>query len=270
MISIDFLYTIIGTPLGYIMWPIYLLLQNFGWAILIFTVIVKIAMLPLQIKQQKNMAFSQLFAPKVKEIQQKYRNNREKQAEEMQKLQAQGYNPAGGCGPLVLTMIILFGVIDVVYKPMTHMEHLSSSDISNVITVAKETEYTKIFLNEYNKQDKEIIDKYLSGDKNIIYVTAENGQLTHEYKDNEEYKTKYDEKDPSADQLTIEQVNKYGSLFIRSLQAIIQDLQLKQRTDLRLLQASTRECRRSFLLCRFMSSILIRLNRAMKACCQTM
>ena len=82
-------------------------------------------MLPLQIKQQKNMAFSQLFAPKVKEIQQKYRNNREKQAEEMQKLQAQGYNPAGGCGPLVLTMIILFGVIDVVYKPMTHMEHLS-------------------------------------------------------------------------------------------------------------------------------------------------
>ena len=68
MISIDFLYTIIGTPLGYIMWPIYLLLQNFGWAILIFTVIVKLAMLPLQIKQQKNMAFSQLFAPKVKEI----------------------------------------------------------------------------------------------------------------------------------------------------------------------------------------------------------
>lgn len=66
MISIDFLYTIIGTPLGYIMWPIYLLLQNFGWAILIFTVIVKIAMLPLQIKQQKNMAFSQLFAPKVR------------------------------------------------------------------------------------------------------------------------------------------------------------------------------------------------------------
>ena len=96
MISIDFLYTIIGTPLGYIMWPIYLLLQNFGWAILIFTVIVKIAMLPLQIKQQKNMAFSQLFAPKVKEIQQKYRNNRDKQAEEMQKLQAQGYNTAGG------------------------------------------------------------------------------------------------------------------------------------------------------------------------------
>ena len=198
MISIDFLYTIIGTPLGYIMWPIYLLLQNFGWAILIFTIIVKIAMLPLQIKQQKNMAFSQLFAPKVKEIQQKYRNNREKQAEEMQKLQAQGYNPAGGCGPLVLTMVILFGVIDVVYKPMTHMEHLSSTDISSTITVAEETEYAKIFLNEYNKQDAELILKYKNGETDAMFISESNdsAQLTHEFKDDENYKNSYSDKDP--------------------------------------------------------------------------
>lgn len=198
MISIDFLYSVIGTPLGYIMWPIYLLLQNFGWAILIFTVIVKLAMLPLQIKQQKNMAYSQMFAPKVKEIQQKYRNNRDKQAEEMQKLQAQGYNPTGGCGPLVLTMLILFGVIDVVYKPMTHMEHLSSSDISSVISVAQQTEYAKIFLNEYNAQDKELIEKYKNGDTEILFISESNGnaQLTHEFKDNDDYKNKYTEKDP--------------------------------------------------------------------------
>ena len=150
-------------------------------------------MLPLQIKQQKNMAFSQLFAPKVKEIQQKYRNNRDKQAEEMQKLQAQGYNPAGGCGPLVLTMIILFGVIDVVYKPMTHMEHLSSSDISSTITVAQETEYAKIFLNEYNKQDAELILKYKNGDKDAIFISESNdgAQLTHEFKDDENFKNNY-------------------------------------------------------------------------------
>lgn len=180
------------------MWPIYLLLQNFGWAILIFTVIVKLAMLPLQIKQQKNMAYSQMFAPKVKEIQQKYRNNRDKQAEEMQKLQAQGYNPAGGCGPLVLTMLILFGVIDVVYKPMTHMEHLISADISSVISVAQQTEYAKIFLNEYNAQDKELIEKYKNGDTEILFISESNGnaQLTHEFKDNDDYKNKYTEKDP--------------------------------------------------------------------------
>lgn len=198
MIFIDFLYSVIGTPLGYIMWPIYLLLQNFGWAILIFTVIVKLAMLPLQIKQQKNMAYSQMFAPKVKEIQQKYRNNRDKQAEELQKLQAQGYNPSGGCGPVVLTMLILFGVIDVVYKPMTHMEHLSTSDISSVISVAQQTEYAKIFLNGYNAQDKELIEKYKQGDTEILFISESNNnaQLTHEFKDDDGYKNKYAEKDP--------------------------------------------------------------------------
>ncbi len=155
-------------------------------------------MLPLQIKQQKNMAFSQLFAPKVKEIQQKYRNNREKQAEEMQSLQAQGYTPAGGCGPLVLTMIILFGVIDVVYKPMTHMEHLSSTDITSTISVAEQTEYAKIFLNEYNEQDAELILKYKNGDTDAMFISESNNsaQLTHEFKDDENYKNNYSDKDP--------------------------------------------------------------------------
>ena len=146
------------------MWPIYLLLQNFGWAILIFTIILKLATLPLTLKQQKNMAYSQLFAPRVKEIQRKYRDNREKQAEEMQKLQAEGYNPTGGCGPLVLTMLILFGMIDVVYKPMTHMEHIPSDQINHTVTVALDTEYASIFLNEYNEEDRKLIElRYFKG-----------------------------------------------------------------------------------------------------------
>ncbi len=180
------------------MWPIYLLLQNFGWAILIFTIIVKLAMLPLTIKQQKNMAVSQLFAPKVKEIQQKYRNNRDKQAEELQKLQAQGYNPTGGCGPLLLTMLILFGVIDVVYKPMTHMEHFSGADINSVIEVAKQTEYAQIFLNEYNSADKELILAYKNGDTDKMFISESNeqSQLVHEFKDDENFKKNYDEKNP--------------------------------------------------------------------------
>ena len=56
------------------MWVCYLLVNNFGLAIIIFTFIVKAAMFPLNIKQQKNMAASQLFQPKVQEIQKKYKN----------------------------------------------------------------------------------------------------------------------------------------------------------------------------------------------------
>ena len=205
------------------MWPIYLLLQNFGWAILIFTLIVKLAMLPLTLKQQKNMAVSQLFAPKVKEIQQKYKNNPNKQTEELQKLQAQGYNPTGGCGPLLLTMLLLFGVIDVVYKPMTHMEHMSSADISNTVEIAKQTELSCIFLNEYNAQDKELIIAYKNGDNSSMFISESDngGQLQHAFKDDEGFKTSYAEKNP--EKITKEDRETFGSFTQEQLADIMGD-----------------------------------------------
>ena len=82
MDNIQFIYSIIGTPLGYILYFIYqFICSNVGIAILLFTLIIKLAMLPLSIKQQKNTEKSAIFAPKVKEIQTKYKNNQQKQQE---------------------------------------------------------------------------------------------------------------------------------------------------------------------------------------------
>lgn len=128
------------------MWACYALVQNFGWAIILFTFIIKAAMFPLNLKQQKNMAVSQLYLPKVKEIQTKYKNNPEKQQEELTKLQKEGYNPTGGCGTMLLTFLILFGVIDVVYKPLTHMEHFSKPEISAIVETAKEVDLARSIL----------------------------------------------------------------------------------------------------------------------------
>ncbi len=128
------------------MWACYALVQNFGWAIILFTFIIKAAMFPLNLKQQKNMAVSQLYLPKVKEIQTKYKNNPEKQQEELTKLQKEGYNPTGGCGTMLLTFLILFGVIDVVYKPLTHMEHFNKSEISAIVETAKEVDLARSIL----------------------------------------------------------------------------------------------------------------------------
>lgn len=160
-------------PLGYIMWVCYLLVNNFGWAIIIFTILIKAAMFPLTLKQQKNMAKSQLFTPKVKEIQQKYRNNQEKMQEEMGKLQKEGYNPMGGCGTMLVTFLILFGVIDVVYKPMTHMEHLNWGDntaVSTIVTRAKQTDYALTLLS--NEDDLKIYLDYLS-DPNTLTIRTQ-------------------------------------------------------------------------------------------------
>ena len=186
MIIIDWLYSIIGTPLGYIMWVCYLLVNNFGWAIIIFTLIVKAAMFPLNLKQQKNMAKSQLFAPRVKEIQTKYRNNQQKQQEELAKLQKEGYSPTGGCGTMLLTMLLLFGVIDVVYKPMTHMEHLdwgSSGATSAIVTRAKQVDYATTLLS--SSEDLSLYFEYLDNpDKLIIRTQADIDALSEEAKNN--------------------------------------------------------------------------------------
>lgn len=174
MITIDFLYSILGYPLGYVMWLCYLLVNNFGWAIVIFSVIVKAAMFPLTLKQQKNMAMSQLFTPRVREIQQKYRNNQQKMQEEMAKLQKEGYNPMGGCGSMLLTFVILFGVIDVVYKPMTHMEHLNwgdSSAVENVVERAKKTDYAITLLS--NEGDLKVYLEYIQNPDAINLITQE-------------------------------------------------------------------------------------------------
>ena len=146
MIPIEFIYSLLGTPLGYIMRFLYLGVNNFGWAVILFTIVVKAASFPLALKQQKNMAISQLFTPRVQEIQKKYRGNQAKMQEEMGKLQKEGYNPVGGCGPMILTMIILFGVIDVVYKPMTHMERFDEPSRAAVQEMAIQSEYTNIIV----------------------------------------------------------------------------------------------------------------------------
>jgi YidC/Oxa1 family membrane protein insertase len=125
---------------------LYSWVNNFGLAVIIFTVLVKAASFPLSLKQQKNMSVSQLFTPRVQEIQKKYRGNQAKLQEEMQKLQKEGYNPMGGCGPMILIMIILFGVLDVVYKPMTHMERFDREVIAHVQDLGRQVEYTSILL----------------------------------------------------------------------------------------------------------------------------
>jgi YidC/Oxa1 family membrane protein insertase len=137
------------------MWAIYKLVGNFGWSVVIFTFIFKAATFPLTLKQQKNMAISQLFMPRVKEIQRNYRTNQTKMQEEMAKLQKEGYNPMGGCGSMALLLIITFGLIDVVYKPMTHFEHFDKSDIAIIKQIGMETDYAGAVLS--NPADAEII-----------------------------------------------------------------------------------------------------------------
>ena len=102
---------IIGIPLGWIMNWLQQLIGNYGWTLVVFTVIVKILMTPLTIKQQKSSAKMAAFQPKMKELENRYKNNKAKYQEEMMKLyEREGYSPTSGCLPTVIQMIILFGI----------------------------------------------------------------------------------------------------------------------------------------------------------------
>lgn len=84
---------------------------SLGVAIIVFTIFIRIAMLPLTVKQLKSQKKMMILQPKLREIQRKYGKDREKVTEETLKLyKAHGTNPASGCLPLLISLPILFGV----------------------------------------------------------------------------------------------------------------------------------------------------------------
>ncbi len=84
---------------------------SWGWAIVIFTVIVKVVTLPLTLKQYQSAKAQQLMQPRMRELQEKYGKDRQKLAEEQMKLyQEMGMNPMGGCLPLLIQLPILWAL----------------------------------------------------------------------------------------------------------------------------------------------------------------
>jgi YidC/Oxa1 family membrane protein insertase len=98
-------------PLLEVLKWLFSLTGNLGWAIVVFTVLVRIAMLPLTIKQLQSQKKQQILQPKLRELQRKYGKDREKLTQETLKLyKLHGANPASGCLPLLITLPILLGV----------------------------------------------------------------------------------------------------------------------------------------------------------------
>ncbi len=87
---------------------------SYGLAIILLTILMRLAILPLSIKQTKSMIAMQKLQPQLKEIQKKYKDDREKQGQEMMKLYKENkVSPLGGCLPLLLQLPILFAMFDV-------------------------------------------------------------------------------------------------------------------------------------------------------------
>lgn len=130
----------LGVPLGYAIYYIYKIIPNYAISIIIFTLILRIVLIPLSIKQQKSIARTSAFQPYINEINKKYSKNLAKKNEELQKLyRNHNINPASGCLISLLPMIILFGMIDVIYRPLTHILHFSPEVVDSAIDIFRNT-----------------------------------------------------------------------------------------------------------------------------------
>ena len=149
---------------GYVLKLLYNVVGNYGWAIILFSVLVKAIMIPISIKQQRTMKKNQKIQEEVKQIQFKYKNEPEKMNQEMMALyKREGMSPFSGCLSSIIQIILLFSVFLLVRQPLTYMVKMDTEVISKMENVIAEQEegnknaYAEIAVIQYvNNLDSKI------------------------------------------------------------------------------------------------------------------
>ena len=118
---------IIAVPLGYILDALYSFIDNYGITIVVFTVIIRLIILPLYAAQLRSMSQMQAMQPKIKEIQTKYANDSQMMNIKLQELyKEEKINPAMGCLPLLIQLPIIWGLFALLRNPT---EYIHNSDM---------------------------------------------------------------------------------------------------------------------------------------------
>lgn len=121
-------------PFAWLLRALYELTGSYGWALVLFTVVIKLIMLPFQMKSKKSMMRMSRFQPMIKEIQTRYKNNQVKMNEELQRLYAEeGVNPMSGCLWSFLPFSILIALYSIIRQPITRFMMLTTTAMQGVI-----------------------------------------------------------------------------------------------------------------------------------------
>ena len=124
---------------GYLLQFLYQLINNYGIAIILFTVIIKLILLPLSIKQQRTLKKSTELQEKMKVIQFKYKSDPEKMNQEMMNLyKTENMSPFSGCLTAIVQLLLLLSVFYLVRSPLTFMEKIPQDDINHYVQQLQE------------------------------------------------------------------------------------------------------------------------------------
>lgn len=115
---------------------------SYGVAIILFTLVVKLVILPFQLKSKKSMMRMNRMQGKIKDIQTRFANNKERQQQEMADLYArEGINPMGGCLWSFIPLPILIALYYIIRTPLRYFMNLSETVIAEIRTLAESLGY---------------------------------------------------------------------------------------------------------------------------------
>ena len=133
----EFIRDVFAIPFGWLLSIFYNLTDSYIFAIVLLTVLIRCALLPTSISQQKNSAKQVRLNTKVNKIRQKYAGNQQKIQEETQSLyQREGFGAANmGCMPLMIQMIVMIGLYGVIYTPLSSVLRFGDETIEKIKSV---------------------------------------------------------------------------------------------------------------------------------------
>ena len=133
------MFQLLANLFGYILAFLYDLVNNYGLAIILFTVIIKLVLLPLSIKQQRTMKKSSELQEKMKVIQFKYKNDPEKMNQEVMNLyKTENMSPFSGCLTAIIQMLLLLSIFYLVRSPLTFMEKIPTDQLNQYVSQLQE------------------------------------------------------------------------------------------------------------------------------------
>ena len=170
---------LITIPFAALLRGIYAFTQNYGIAIIIFAFILKLVLLPFQMKGKKSMVRMGRLSKKQEELQKQYAKNKEKYQEELAKLyQDEGVNPMGGCLWSSLPLAFMIPLYSIIYRPITHFMGLAEETLAEISAYAqtlgyvvgeKTTAYEQIYLTNFMSKNWSAFEGKFDGIINVNF-----------------------------------------------------------------------------------------------------
>lgn len=153
------MFSFIANIFGYLLNFLYNLLNNYGLAIIIFSILIKVLLLPLTIKQQKTMEKTKKMQDEMKSLQFKYKNDPEKLNKEMMDMyKRENMSPFSGCLTSIVQLVLILAVFYLVRSPLTYMKKVDANIINEYTNkLETKTNYPEVqIVKEFGEEKEEL------------------------------------------------------------------------------------------------------------------